>query len=114
MLLGKCPYCEDGEIETREKLVRGKKTKLFACTNAHWKSEDGELWELRDDATCGFRIWQNTLSRYGKWLSCKEICGLLNDGELEVELVSKKWGKKIKYTKTIMLDREYGVSVVWE
>lgn len=34
MLLGKCPYCDDGEIEVRKKDVRGKKVELYACSNA--------------------------------------------------------------------------------
>ena len=114
MLLGKCPYCEDGEIEVRDKEVRGKKVKLYVCTNAHWMSEDGEMYELREDATCGFRIWQNALAKYGKWLSYKEVRELLSEQELEVELLSKKYAKKIYYTKTIILNEEYGVSVLWE
>lgn len=114
MILGKCPYCYDGSIEVRDKEVRGKKVKLYACTNAHWKSEDGELFELREDATCDFRIWQNSLAKYGKWLSFKEIRELLDKKEIEVELISKKYGKKISYNKYITLDKEYGVSVIWE
>ena len=114
MVLGRCPYCEDGEIEVRDKEVRGKKVKLFACKNAHWTSEDGEFFELREDATCSFRIWQNALAKYGKWFHYKEIRQLLEDGELEVELVSKKYGKKISYQKYVILNPEYGVSVVWE
>lgn len=114
MILGKCPYCDDGEIEVRDKEVRGKKVKLYACSNAHWKTEDGEMFELAENATCSFRIWQNTLARYGKWLSYKEIRELLKTQELEVELLSKKYGKKINYTKNIILDQEYGVSVLWE
>jgi len=114
MILGKCPYCEDGSIEVREKEVRGKKVKLYACTNAHWMSEDGEMYELTADASCDFKIWQNALARYGKWLSYKEIRELLSEGELEVEFVSKKYGKKINYTKVVVLDPEYGVSVVWD
>jgi len=113
MYLGKCPYCEDGMIEVRNKEVRGKKVKLYACSNAHWMSEDGEMFELTPEATCNFRIWQNTLARYGKWLTYKEVRTLLADGELEVELISKKYGKKITYTKFIILDKEYGVSVLW-
>ena len=113
MILGKCPYCKDGEIEIRDKEVRGKKVKLYACSNAHWISEDGELYELTDSSTCHFKIWQNSLARYGKWLSYKEIRELLDDGETEVELLSKKYGKKIYYEKSITLDEKYGVSVVW-
>jgi hypothetical protein len=114
MTLGKCPYCADGVIEVREKLVYGKKVKLFACSNAHWKTEDGELWELREDATCSFRIWQNALARYGKWLSYKEVRELLNNAEITLELVSKRYGKKITYTKTAVLDEVFGISVVWD
>jgi hypothetical protein len=39
---------------------------------------------------------------------------LLSESELEVELLSKKYGKKIYYTKTLILNEEYGVSVVWD
>jgi hypothetical protein len=114
MILGKCPCCDDGVIEVRDKEVRGKKVKLYACTNAHWKSEDGEMFELTEDATCGFRIWQNALAKYGKWLSYKEVRELLENKALEVELMSKKYGKKVYYTKSILIDDEYGVSVLWD
>ena len=114
MTLGKCPYCNDGAIEVRDKEIQGKKVKLYACTNAHWKTEDGELFELREDASCGFRIWQNALSRYGKWLCFKDVRELLENQTLEVELLSKKYGKKNHYSKYIVLHPEYGVSVVWE
>ncbi|NPA59119.1 MAG: hypothetical protein GXO30_01430 [Epsilonproteobacteria bacterium] len=113
MILGKCPYCEDGEIEVRDKEVRGKKVKLYACSNAKWYSEDGEMYELTQDSKCGFKIWQNSLAKYGKWLSYKEVRELLKEGELSVEFLSKKYGKKINYTKDIILDAEYGVSVIW-
>ena len=114
MILGSCPYCDDGSIEVRDKEVSGKKVKLYACSNAHWKTEDGEIFELADDATCDFRIWQNSLARYGKWLSYKEVRELLSEESLELELLSKKHGKKIHYTKTITLNQEYGVSVIWD
>jgi len=114
MILGKCPYCSDGNIEVREKEVRGKKVKLYACTNADWKTDDGEMFELTEDSTCRFKIWQNTLGKYGKWLSYKEVRELLEGEPLEVELLSKKYGKKINYTKFITLNEEYGVSVIWD
>jgi len=114
MILGKCPYCHDGSIEVRDKEVNGKKVKLYACSNAHWTSQDGEMFELRNDATCEFRIWQNSLSRYGKWLTYKEVRELLEEKSLEVELLSKKYGKKVYYNKFITLNKEYGVSIIWD
>ncbi len=114
MFLGKCPYCQDGQIEVRDKEVRGKKVKLYACTNAHWKTEDGEMYELTEDATCNYRLWQNSLAKYGKWLNYKEVRELLSQESIEVELLSKKYGKKIYYTKSIVLNQEYGVSVLWD
>ncbi len=114
MILGKCPYCDDGQIEVRDKEVSGKKVKLYACSNANWKTEDGEMFELTETATCDFKIWQNSLAKYGKWLQYKDIRTLLDDEELEVELLSKKYGKKVYYTKTITLNPEYGVSVIWD
>jgi len=114
MILGKCPYCDDGQIEVRDKEVGGKKVKLYACSNANWMTEDGEMFELTQNATCDFRIWQNSLAKYGKWLQYKDIRTLLEDEELEVELLSKKYGKKVYYTKQIVLNPEYGVSVLWD
>ena len=114
MVLGGCPYCDDGQIEVREKEVHGKKVKLYACSNAHWMSEDGEMFELTPDSSCGFRIWQNALAKYGRWLQYKDIRTLLNGEVLELEFLSKKYGKKIYYTKEVFLNQEYGVSIVWE
>jgi len=114
MYLGKCPMCEDGSIEVREKNVSGKKVKLFACSNAHWYSEDGELYELSTHATCDFKIWQNALACYGKWFTYQDIRQLLDEHELRVTLISKKWGKKISYEKMVVIDPTYGVSVVWD
>jgi hypothetical protein len=39
---------------------------------------------------------------------------LLNDESIEVELLSKKYGKKTYYNKHITLNQEYGVSVIWD
>ena len=114
MTLGKCPYCDDGEIEVRDKEVSSKKVKLYACSNAHWTTEDGEMFEVTQTSTCNFRIWQNSLAKYGKWLNYKEIRELVSKGEIEVELLSKKYGKKIYYTKTLILNKEYGVSILWD
>ena len=115
MILGRCPYCDDGVIEVRDKTVNSKKVKLYACSNANWiASEDNEFYELSKNSTCSFKIWQNALARYGKWLTYSDIKELLKNQELEVEFVSKKYGKKINYKKTVILNFEYGVSVIWD
>jgi len=114
MILGKCPYCMDGSIEVRDKEVGGKKVKLYACSNANWSTEDGEMFELTSNSTCSFRIWQNSLAKYGKWLSYKEVRELIEDNIIEVELLSKKYGKKVYYNKHITLNHDYGVSVIWD
>jgi hypothetical protein len=114
MILGKCPYCDDGKIEVHDKEVRGKKVKLYVCSNASWTTQDGEMYELSQNATCSFKIWQNSLAKYGKWLSYKDVRTLLEEESLEVELLSKKYGKKIYYNKFIALNAEYGVSVIWD
>ena len=118
MIMGSCPYC-DGQIEVLNKEVQGKKVKLFACSNNPKMqiSEDGEFFEkiINDpDNICEFKIWQNSLARYGKWLTYNDVRTLLEEQELEVNFISKKYSKKIEYTKTIILDKEYGVSVLWE
>ena len=113
MILGNCPYCNDGLIQIRDKEVRGKKVKLFACSNAEWNTQDGEMYELKDESSCSFRIWQNTFSRYGKWLSYQEVRKLLEEKSLELEFVSKRYNKKIYYRKNVVLDQQYGASVLW-
>ena len=90
MLLGKCPYCDDGEIEVRKKDVRGKKVELYACSNASWTTEDGEFFELTSTSKCGFKIWQNALGRYGHWLKHSEVRSLLNGEEVEVKFKTQR------------------------
>jgi len=115
MNLGKCPFCDGGIIENEQKNVRGKKIMLYKCSNAEWEiSPDGEQWDLKDSSTCDFKIWQNALGRYGKWFKNNEIRELLEEQQLLVKLISKKYGKKIEYEKYIILDKEYGVTVLWD
>lgn len=114
MILGNCPYCENGKIEVRKKEINGKKVELYACSNASWKTEDGELFELTENSTCSFRIWQNSLRKYGKYLKQKEVKALLNKEDVIVTLHSKKYGQKTTYQKYITLNHEYGVSVIWD
>lgn len=114
MILGKCPYCENGQIEVRKKEINGKKVELYACCNANWRTEDGELFELTSDSTCDFRIWQNSLRKYGKYLKQREVKALLEGEDVVVTFYSKKYKEKVTYQKYITLNREYGVSVIWD
>ncbi|MCT7445739.1 hypothetical protein [Aliarcobacter skirrowii] len=117
MFLGKCPYCDDGQIEIRKKEVRGKKVELYACSNASWVTEDGEFFELSSSSKCSFRIWQNALSRYGHYLKHSEIRALLNNEELELKFkTQKRFGQKERkdYFKKVILHPEYGVQILFD
>lgn len=114
MILGDCPYCSDGKIELRKKEIRGKKVELYACSNANWKTEDGEFFELTATSTCNFKIWQNSLKRYGKYLKQKEVKALLNQEDVIVTLYTQGYKEKKSYKKYLTLNQEYGVSVIWD
>ncbi len=112
-IVGKCPYCDDGMVVVEKKLVNGKNTKVYTCSNASWYSEDGEIFELKKDATCSFRIWGNSLLKWGKrGIGIKEVKELLEGQSVDVRLFSYR--AKKEYFKYITLDREYGVSVLWD
>lgn len=112
-LVGKCPYCDDGMVMMEKKLVNGKNTKVYTCNNASWYSEDGEVFELKKDATCSFRIWGNSLYRWGKrGIGLFEVKKLLRGEDVAVRLFSYRTKKE--YFKYIALDKEYGVSVLWD
>jgi hypothetical protein len=111
--VGKCPYCKDGIVQMERKLVNGKNTKVYTCSNASWYSEDGEVFELTKNATCSFRIWGNSLLKWGKrGIGYGEVKKLLNGEDVEVRLFS--YNSKKEYFKYITLDKEYGVSVLWD
>ena len=112
-ILGKCPYCKDGNIALEKKLVKGKNTKVYTCTNASWKTEDGEMFELSCDATCSFRIWGNSLLKWGKKeIGPYEVKNLLEGKNVVVRLFSYVYKKE--YFKYIILDGQYGVSILWD
>ncbi len=112
-IVGKCPYCDDGMVIVEKKLVNGKNTKVYTCSNASWYSEDGEIFELKKDATCSFRIWGNSLLKWGKrGIGIKEVKQLLEGQSVDVRLFSYR--AKKEYFKYITLDKEYGVSVLWD
>jgi len=112
-IIGKCPYCKDGKIVLSKKEVQGKNTKLYTCSNASWSSEDGEMFELTNDATCSFRIWGNSLLKWGKrGIGVFEVKKLLRGEDVAVRLYS--FNTKKEYFKYITINHEYGISVIWD
>lgn len=113
-ILGKCHFCKDGIVSYTTKIINGKKTKLFACSNNKVTTVDeGETWEKTENSTCNFRIFGNALQRYGKkFIGPKEIKKLLDGKELIVHLYS--FQKRVEYRKYATLDKEYGISILWE
>jgi len=110
--LGKCPYCEDGQIEVRKIEVNAKPTKLYACSNAQW-SFDFDMVELHADATCSFRIFANQFLRWNKKsIGENEIRTVLQDEQVKVRLYSSR--AKQEYFKWAVLDEEYGLSILWD
>ncbi len=110
--LGKCPYCEDGEIEVRKIDVNAKAIKLYACSNAHWKF-DFDMAELREDSSCSFRIFSNQFLRWNKKsIGENEIRTVLQEEQVKVRLFSSR--AKKEYFKWAVLDKEYGLSIMWD
>ncbi len=110
--LGKCPYCDDGHIEVRKIEVNAKPIKLYACTNAKWHFEY-DMAELHPDATCGFRIFSNQFLKWNKKaISEREVRTVLSEEQVMVRLYSSR--AKTEYFKWAVLDKEYGLSIVWD
>ena len=110
--LGKCPYCEDGYIEVRKIEVNAKPTKLYACSNARWTFEF-DMPELHEDATCSFRIFANQFLRWNKKsIGENEIRTVLQEEQVKVRLFSSR--TKTEYFKWAVLDKEYGLSILWD
>ncbi|NOQ30373.1 MAG: hypothetical protein GQ570_04525 [Helicobacteraceae bacterium] len=108
MNVGKCPYC-DGSVIMEKKLVQGKSTKVYSCENRKVITEDGELFE--QVGSCSFRIWGNSLLKYGKrGIGFKEVRELLQDGTIVVTLHSKQG---FEYKKYLITHVEYGVQVLF-
>ena len=112
--IGKCPYCEDGIIEYESKQVRGKKTKVYCCSNNKVTTVDeGETWEPTADSTCSWKLFGSSLERWGKkFIGPKEVKKLLAGDEVIAHMYS--YVKKVEYKKYLTISEEYGVSVLWE
>ena len=108
--LGKCPCCDDGVVLMERKIVRGAKMRVYSCSNTKIATEDdGETWERV--GSCNYTIWGDALKRYGGSISPNNIKELLSKGQFVAELKSKS-GKE--YEKYVVVDEEYGVSVLWD
>ena len=108
-MLGNCPYCEDGKIEVSKKMVQGKNTKIYTCSNATFMSEDGEMFE--STGTCSYRIWGNSLKKYGKkGIGPREVSELLDNGSFTATLHSK-FGSE--YKKYVIPHEDYGIEVLF-
>jgi hypothetical protein len=71
------------------------------------------FFELTIKATCSFRIWGNSLLKWGKrGIGYSEVRKLLNGDDVAVRLFS--YNSKKEYFKYIALDKDYGVSVLWD
>jgi len=110
--LGKCPFCEDGYIEVRKIEINAKPSKLYACTNAHWNFEY-DMCELSENASCSYRIFANQFLRWNKKsIGENEIRTVLKDEQVIVRLYSTS--AKKEYFKWAVIDKEYGLSIVWD
>jgi len=110
--LGKCPFCDNGQIETRKIEVDAKPVKLYACSNAHWTFEH-DMCELTEDASCSFRIFSNQFLRWNKKsIGENEIRRVLQEDQVKVRLYSSRTKKE--YYKWAVIDKEYGMSIIWD
>lgn len=72
------------------------------------------MFELTKESTCSFRIWQNSLRKYGKYLKQREIKELLSGNDVIVTLYTQGFKPKKTYQKYITINEEYGISVIWD
>ena len=108
--LGKCPFCEDGQIEVRKTEVNAKPTKLYACSNTHWHF-DHDMCELRGDGISSYSIFANQFLPWNKKaIGEYAIRTVLQDEQVRIRLYSST--TKIEYFKWAVLDKEYGLSIV--
>ena len=84
-------------------------TKVYSCSNVKITTEDGECFEHA--GSCTFRIWGNSLKRYGKRsIGEKEVRRLLCDGQTIVTLHDRRGNE---YRKYAVAHPEYGIEVLF-
>ena len=111
--IGNCPYCDNGTIFYDTKDINGRKTKLYKCSNNKVTTEDGEVWEQTQDSSCSFKIFGNSLERYGKkFIGPKEVKKLIDGKDIIGYFYS--FLKKTEYKKYITINQQYGASIIWD
>ncbi len=93
-----------------KKLVQGKNTKVYTCSNTKFHTEDGECFE--SVGTCSYRIWGNSLLKYGKrGIGEREVREMLEHGSFTAVLHSRNGHE---YRKYVVPHEDYGISVLFE
>lgn len=101
-VVGTCPLCGTDVVE---------KEKLYACSGGSSR-KDEESGEWINEG-CQYKIFKSALNRFGKEeVTAAEVTNLLKNGEIEVELVSKKNGKA--YTAKAVTNEQWGIQVKFD
>ncbi len=112
MVLGKCPYC-NGDILAYSVTSKGQKVTLYTCEHAKKERDINDDYVFSADASCRFRVFSNVFLRWNKRsLSEREMKELLREGQITVRLHGRKGTRE--YFKYVVLDPEYGVSILWD
>ena len=95
VIIGNCPFCEDGVILDKEK--------LYVCSNLkNVKMPDGS-WKTKG---CKFRVFKNKFSGLGHFsITPNEMASILMNGSLLVNLISKNGAP---YKGLIRVDKKEG------
>mgnify|MGYP007116848930 CR=1 FL=1 len=89
-----------------------KADKALCLLKYHWHFEH-DMCELRDDGICSYRIFANQFLRWNKKaIGENEVRTVLQDEQVKVRLCSST--AKKEYFKWAVLDKEYGLSIVWD
>lgn len=101
IIVGKCPFCNDGTIVEREKLFVCSNSKSIKTPEGNWITEG-----------CKFRVFKDKFKGLGyPLISFYIMRAILEEGSLLVDLVSKR-GKT--YKGRIRIDkREGGVKMMF-
>jgi len=112
MVLGKCPYC-DGSVFAYTINAKGHKVTLYSCEHAKKERDINDDYVFTNDSRCRFRVFSNVFLRWNKRsLSEREMKELLHEGQITVRLHGRKGTHE--YFKYVVLDPEYGVSILWD